>query len=67
MASEDIADGIVVACGGVGDEGQAFAKRNGIRIPALVGLLVEKDVWTELPRGTATTTAPGHGGIARKL
>ena len=60
MASEDVTDGIVVACGGVGDEGQAFAKRNGIRIldgSALVGLLAEKEAWTELPCGTATTTA----------
>lgn len=60
MASEDVTDGIVVACGGVGDEGQVFAKRNGIRIldgSALVGLLVEKEAWKELPRRTATTTA----------
>ena len=60
MASEDVTDGIMVACGGVGDEGQAFAKRNGIRIldgSALVGLLVEKEAWTKLPRGIATTAA----------
>jgi restriction system protein len=65
MASEDVTDGIVVACGGVGDEGQAFAKRNRIRIidgSALVGLLVEKETWTELPRGTATTTAAAVQG-----
>ena len=60
MASEHVTDGIVVACGGVGDEGQAFAKRNRIRIidgSALVRLLVEKEAWTELPRRAATTTA----------
>jgi restriction system protein len=65
MASEDVTDGIVVACGGVGDEGQAFAKRNGIRIidgSALVGLLVDMEVSTELPLGTASTKkAPVQG------
>jgi type III secretion system FlhB-like substrate exporter len=56
MASEDATAGIVVACGGIGDEGQAFAKRNGIRIidgSALVRLLVDMEVWTERPLGTA--------------
>jgi restriction system protein len=64
MASEDATDGIVVACGGVGDEGQAFAKRNGIRIidgSALVGLLVDMEVWQEQPLGTA----PNGGAHAR--
>ncbi len=59
MASEDATDGIVVACGGVGDEGQAFAKRNGIRIidgSALVGLLADMEVWQEQPLGTAAPT-----------
>lgn len=47
MASEGVPAGIVVACGGVGDEGKAFAKRSGIRIidgTALVGLLLETGV-----------------------
>src|ERR1019366_3140261 len=57
---EMLAGGIGVACGGVGDEGQAFAKRNGIRIidgSALVGLLVDMEVWQEQPLGTAAPTA----------
>jgi restriction system protein len=52
MASEGVADGIVVALGGVGDEGQAFAKRCGIRIidgTALLGLLLETGLWTRQP------------------
>jgi len=55
MASEGVADGIVVACGGVGDEGQAFAKRSGIRIidgTALLGLLLETGLWTRPPHAT---------------
>ena len=55
MASEKVMAGIVVACGGVGDEGQAFAKRSGIRIidgTALVGLLLETGLWTRAPRAT---------------
>ena len=55
MASEDVADGIVVACGGVGDEGQAFARRSGIRIidgTALLGLLLETGLWTKAPHAT---------------
>lgn len=49
MASEKVEAGIVVACGGVGDEGQAFARRTGIRImdgTALVGLLLKTGLWT---------------------
>jgi restriction system protein len=55
MASEQVAAGIVVASGGVGDEGQAIAKRSGIRImdgTALVGLLLETGIWTRRPRAT---------------
>ncbi len=67
MASEDVTNGIVVACGGVGDEGQAFAKRNGIRIiegSALLGLVVEKEAWTELARVRGTTTAASAQGLS---
>lgn len=55
MASEGVVDGIVVACGGVGDEGQAFAKRSGIRIidgTALLGLLLERGLWARPPKAT---------------
>jgi restriction system protein len=60
MASEQATNGIVVACGGVGDEGQAFAKRIGIRImdgSALIGVLVDKNIWTVPPRWTAAKAA----------
>ena len=57
MASEGVATGVVVACGGVGDEGQAFARRNGIRImdgSAVMGLLLETNLWA----GSQQVTAP---------
>ncbi len=61
MASEGAADGIVVACGGVGDEGQAFAKRVGIRVmdgSALIGVLLAKGIWTPtLPPGMVAKAA----------
>ena len=52
MASEGVAEGIVVACGGVGDEGQAFARRSGIRIldgTALLELLLKTGLSTRRP------------------
>lgn len=61
MASEKATAGIVVACGGVGEEGQAFAKRSGIRImdgTALLGLLLETGPWTSAPRATPLTASP---------
>src|ERR1039458_1489322 len=60
LALEKATAGIVVACGGVGDEGQAFAKRSGIRImdgTALVGLLLETGSWTRAPRATPRTAS----------
>ena len=79
MASEKVTAGILVACGGVGDEGQAFAKRNGIRLmdgTALVGLLLETGLWTRRrratpPKASLATSAPScprcHAHMVRRI
>lgn len=79
MASEGVVAGIVVACGGVGDEGQAFARRNGIRImegSAVIGLLLETDLWTRSRQMTAPSAVmvnddPScprcHAGMVRQV